>query len=304
MIVDIYRQMCNPLTGWLKIEKVVKRKILLDKLYLPVTNEKKSFKNNPSSNEFKKKREFMYQRYLIHQPDIIFTGTMAYNEFLRQSGTTRKSSISTNSLEILTGNANHHIEHIKTIMFKEYSSANVDVKKYQPFFQFLPPCYTITVDGDNLLTVYDISKEWKSGYPYWSFREKNSALIKIASFYLIMQIITSKYFMFMVNGVTEKVKKYKFMIQELRAAHEYWTKINNINQISGTPGTAFEELPFQVMGKDIEIPSVTIRRARVQNIKKNHKYVYTYRPSDKRLDPVEEAKKMKLPFWLGQENKQ
>ena len=55
MIVDIYRQMCNPLTGWLKIEKVVKRKILLDKLYLPVTNEKKSFKNNPSSNEFKKK---------------------------------------------------------------------------------------------------------------------------------------------------------------------------------------------------------------------------------------------------------
>lgn len=299
MIVDIYRQMCNPLTGWLKIEKVVKRKVLLEKLYLPVTNNKPTFKNRASSDDFKKKREFMYQRYLIHQPDIIFSGSMVFNEFIRQSGTKRKSIISTNSLEILTENAENHINSIKKVMFKEYSSANIDVKHYQPFFQFLPPCYTITVDNDNLLTIYDISKEWKSGFPYWSFREKNSAIIKVASLYLFLQIITSKYFMFMVNGISDKAQKYQYMIQELKAAHEFWKNSQGKYSAVSMQNSPFEELPYQCLGKDIEIPSVTIRRNRVENLKNHHKYVYTYRPSEKRLDPIEEAKRIPLPALLG-----
>ena len=300
MIIDIYRQMWNSITGWLKIEKVVKRKILVEKLYLPFTNEPMRFKNLPSSSEFKKKREFVYTRYLMHQPDIIFTGSMLYNEFIRKSGTPRKSTLSTQSLEGMSENAENHVKHIAKIAKKEFPNEKVVIKEYQPFFQFLPPCYTVHIGKDNILTMYRTNSEWKNGYPYWTSRDKNSASIKYASYYLFMQILYSKYYLFFVRGETGKVNKYKYMIQEVRLARDHWIKDqHNIEE----PGP-FEELPYLVLGNNIEIPSVKVRRGRVENIKNKKKYVYTYRPADNRLDPVKESAKHQLSKWLGLEKNQ
>jgi hypothetical protein len=297
MIIDIYRQFCNPITGWLKIHKAIKRKILLEKLYLPITTDRITFKNIPSTPEFKVKREFIYTRYLIHQPDIIFTGSMVYNEFIRKSGTPRKSMVSTNSLECMSEKAKQHMKHLTNMLQKEYPNDQISVKEYQPFFQFLPPFYVLHAGKDDLLTLYNTSGEWKTGYPYWTHKESNSAIVKFASYYLILQILSSKQFVFYVRGMKDRENKYKYMIQELRFAKQFWIeKDHNVEEVG-----PFEELPYLSLGTNIEIPSVKIRKARVENIKRRQPYVYTYRPGDKRLNPKEERQNVNLVSWTGKE---
>lgn len=263
-IMDIYRIITNPMTGWLKIEKAYYRAMLLEKFYLlPKTKKflKQELKTCKCNYQIGSSKPFYIQKmisevindFLSKRKDYIIVGDYAYNKFIEKSKIQLKeermlvpqSKKYTLRVYIFSQKFDNFIKELikflkndKSMKIKEISS-----QKYHPFIELYPNSIKIMVNNHIIIRIYrtDICQ------PY----QKIDNLL-YGSIHLQLLHYYSKSFRELITKEKLHHKKYfQFIISNLEYAREHYYQKKKKLGIEKNP---YQELQIECMGNEINTP--------------------------------------------------
>jgi hypothetical protein len=154
MVIDYLRMITDPLASYWRIEKSLKRMILLQKYYpLPVID--KPIQVIDSTPDLDR-ASTLITRYLINRKSIINIGFYAYNYFVMNSETKNKNikTLQVPFYEFISTDYKKDFDDLLDILKKEMPGSNIEHKEYFPFFQFTGYSVEILLDGDVIAVIY------------------------------------------------------------------------------------------------------------------------------------------------------
>jgi hypothetical protein len=302
-IMDVYRIITNPMTGWLKIEKAYYRAMLLEKLYLlPKTKKflKQELKICKCNYQIGLSKPIYIQKmisevinvFLSKRKDYIIVGDYAYNKFIEKSKIQLKkkrmlvSQSKKYALRVYIFSQKYDnfikefikfLKNDKSMKIKEISS-----QKYHPFLELYSNSIKIMVNNHTIIRIYktDICQ------PY----QKIDNLL-YGSIHLQLLHYYSKSFRELITKEKSHHKKYfQFIISNLEYAREHYYQKNKKLGIEKNP---YQELQIECMGDEINTPfQLFIKR------KKTRKdFIYT--PTETKMKKISDFEKTNHPNKSG-----
>jgi len=269
-IIDLYRAFTNPLFGWLKIEKYYERASILENMYLldsKISEYKKNFdvitydKKNKEQNTIIKILENIEKNFLKNNENIIIVGDYAYNKLMNISKVDnhKERNIDAINFEVISTNIDKTNKELMKFFNKNNISENIEKTCIYPFLELYDKSYLYTYNSIPLIRLYytDIC------FPYNTIRNYN-----LGSYHLIMQFLNAKKFRNIVIKNLNLYYKYKYMVENLSYAREYYYYKNNKTGIEETP---FQELIVNCLGSKF----VSLFQQYAEKVKKGKLFNYT-----------------------------
>jgi hypothetical protein len=240
MAIDYLRMITDPLASYWRIEKGLKRMVLLQKHYpLPVIN--KPIQNIDSNPDLDKAVNLVTS-FLINRKTCIAIGFYAYNYFVEKSGTTNKNikPINIPYHEFISTNYKHDFDEIIELLKKNFEPSRVSHKEYFPFFQFTGFSVEILIDNEVIAVIYSHNNkclpfQFVEPLEFKKSKEiKPSGKITLGSFSLAVlfaQIMTIKY---RVNNDRVLTEVYMTIVSHLISVRGEYFKKNNKNIFDST----------------------------------------------------------------------
>lgn len=154
MVIDYLRMITDPLASYWRIEKSLKRMILLQTHYpLPVID--KPIQVIDSTPDLDRASTFI-SKYLVDRKSIINIGFYAYNYFVMKSETKNKNikTLPVPFYEFISTDYKKDFDELIEILKREMPGSNISHKEYFPFFQFTGYSVEILLDGDVIAVIY------------------------------------------------------------------------------------------------------------------------------------------------------
>jgi hypothetical protein len=280
MAIDYLRMITDPLASYWRIEKSLKRMILLQKHYpLPTIN--KPIEIIDSTPEFDKSVEII-TKFLTTRKSCIVIGFYAYDYFIEKSETKNKNikTINIPYHEIISTNYKTDFEEINDLLKKEFGPERVTHKEYFPFFQFTGYSVEILIDNEVVCIIYSHNNKC---LPYLQVpavifpdgkEKKITGDITLGTFSLTLlyaQIMTIKYRVINDRTMTEV---YMTIVSHLINARNDYFKKNNKNIFDDT---IFRDFIVECIGEGVH-PDREVGLRMENRRKKNKKAYYMYDP--------------------------
>ena len=308
-IMDIYRVITNPMTGWLKIEKAYKRASLLEQYYI-LPKMKYFFKNEfDNANKFNLSKTIkkpiyitllentILNRFLQKRNDYIIIGDVAYNKLIQKSSVRQKNirlldPKSKKYRVLLMSFSKNYDNLIKDLVnfIKNDSEISkiktVSIQKFHPFLELYNYSTQIIVNGYPVIRIYNT----KICQPY----QKIDGLL-IGSVHLQLLMYYAWSFRNLVSKKDALNKNvYKFIIYNLDFAREhYYAKHKKL----GIEKNPYQELQIECMGNEINTPfQLMIER------KKTRRDFFYFPKDPKKLKTPEDFAKWNFPNRSGNED--
>ena len=281
MAIDYLRMITDPLASYWRIEKSLKRMVLLQKHYpLPKVDKPIQIVNSElvldkAVNEITK--------FLSTSKTCIAIGFYAYNYFVNMSQTSNKNikPINIPYHEIISTNYKQDFDLMIELLQKTFPEHKVTHKEYFPFFQFTGNSVEILLNDEVVAILYSHNNKC---LPYQmvdaiEFKDnkqnKLSGKITLGSFSLTVlyaQIMTIKY---RVNNDRSMTEVYMTIVSHLIQARSDYFKKNNKNIFD--EDTLFKDFIVECIGEGIQ-PDRLNRLRQEERRKKNKKASYMYDP--------------------------
>ncbi len=286
-IMDMYRILTNPMTGWFKVEKNYERCQLLEDLFLikskkqvsQLSYNKKYICDNP-------KYLFSHLNNLIDnfikvRNDVIVIGNLSYNNLIETSKIydMEKKLISISKISVYTNNYNNIVSDCISFIRKNLDKSGIlSINQYNPFLELYGESTSININNHNIITIY-------STYICQPYYLNNR--IKYASYHLtLLHLYATRFKAYTLNQKND-IKVLTFMIENLQYSREYFYKKNKKIGIEKTP---YQELQIECMGNEIRTPFYKM----VQRTKKNKSFRYF--PNSGKTQTYKEIMKTKMIF--------
>jgi len=285
-IMDMYRILNNPMTGWLKVEKNYARCQLLESLYLIKTKKEISkLSYNKKSIDIPKYLTSHFNKliddFLKVRNDIIVIGNLAYNNLIETSKiyNMKEKLIPISKISIYTNNYdNVYADCISFIKKNLDKSGILSVDQYNPFLELYGKSTSININNHNIITIYSTH----ICQPYYL----NNG-IKYASYHLtLLHLYATRFKAYTLNQRND-ISVLTFMIENLQYSREYFYKKNKKIGIEKTP---YQELQIECMGNEIRTPFYEM----VQRTKQNKSFRYF--PTTGKTKTYKEMMKTKIIF--------
>jgi hypothetical protein len=281
MAIDYLRMITDPLASYWRIEKALKRMVLLQKHYpLPKVDKPIQIVNSEpildnAVNEITK--------FLSTSKTSIVIGFYAYNYYINASQTSNKNikPINIPYHEIISINYKQDFDAIIDLLKNKFKEHKVTHREYFPFFQFTGYSVEILLNDEVVAIIYSHNNkclpyqmvdaiEFKDGK-----QNKLSGKITLGSFSLTVlyaQIMTIKY---RVNNDRSMTEVYMTVVSHMiQARGDYFKKFNkNIFD----EDTLFKDFIVECIGEGIH-PERLGRLRQEERRKKNKKAFYMYDP--------------------------
>ena len=288
-IMDMYRILTNPMTGWFKVEQTYERCKLLEHFYLNKT--KKELQKNVYKlstldkipKYFTNLTKNIINNFIKIRNDVIIIGDLSYNHLIKISeiSNMEQKLVQMNSISIYTNNYNNLRSDIIKFLSNNINKKNttLTINEYNPFLELLGQRCQIDINGNTIISIdsTDICQ------PY----QINDGL-KYASYHLTILNLYARHFKAITMREYNKQKRYKFMIENLEYAREYYYKKNKKIGIEKTP---YQELQIECMGNEIHTPFYKM----VRRIQDKNRASFQYIP-EKRKKTTSEIKSIKINF--------
>jgi len=285
-IMDMYRILTNPITGWFKVEKNYERCQLLESIYLNKT--KKQISNLSYNKKSLDNPKYLtshlnelIDNFLKVRNDIIIIGNLAYNNLIETSKiyNMEKKLIPISKISVYTNNYDNVVSDCISFIKKNLDkTGNLTVDQYHPFLELYGKSSSININHHNIITIY-------STYICQPYYLNNK--MKYASYHLTLLHLYATRFKAYTLQKKNEVNLLTFMIENLQYAREYFYKKNKKIGIEKTP---YQELQIECMGNEIRTPFYEM----VQRTKKNKSF--RYYPSSGKTQTYKEIMKTKMIF--------
>ena len=261
-IIDVYKTFVDPLFGWLKIDKNVRRAALLEKLYLlrPFPSPKKKFEDAAIP-----KRSEKYLLALVDvlkgREDVVIVGDLAYNIFIDSSEMPKRKErlIEVKSVDAYARDLNQ----VMSELLKKLRVRKFCVEEYRPLLEKYGSHLRLIVDSTPVLTLYCDT----FCLPY-----KRVSGLQIGSYHVCLRMLYIQRFVTFRDD-ENAYQKSGYMIYQLQAAREHWLRAK---KKLGIEDTLFQELQIECIGSAY-MSSVTLSQ---KHRKRNPFYAYNpYKPS-------------------------
>jgi hypothetical protein len=287
MVIDYLRMITDPLASYWRIEKSLKRMLLLQKHYpLPVVD--KPIQVIDSTPELDKASNII-SKYLVNRKSIINIGFYAYNYFIMKSETKNKNikSLPVPFYEFISTDYKKDFDELMENLKKEMPGSNIEHKEYFPFFQFTGYSVEILLDGDIIAIIYSHNGKCLPFQSVDSYDFTNDGVKKtdgkvvIGTFsltILYLQIMTIKY---RTNNDKSMTTVYMTLISHLiKAKDEYLKKTGK----SIFDNTIFQDFIVDCIGVGIH-PDREILLRYEERRGKGKKSFFQYDPSKDNRSP-------------------
>lgn len=208
--IDLYRQMSNPYYGFLKLDKVVFRKDLLEKYYPIYFNKNNLNVYTKNETSFDEVLQNIYKNIVINDKNIIVIGEIVLNYYLKISNDKR---IRVNYIEIISVNMKDTMLKIKEKL-KEY---NPSYKEYNVYFQFWGSQVEVYIKEKLVVKIYDYNKICT---PYITFKERDNDFVLLGSFDLQIMMLYTKISKILISSMDKneinKLYYYIFLFKKCR----------------------------------------------------------------------------------------
>lgn len=241
ILVDIYRQLSDPLNSYFRIEKVYERCQILEK-HFPIIDSKTkcTFEKKYTKNE--KILNLLEDNYITNNKDIIVIGDYFLNYYIKLCNF--KEIIKIKYFEIFSFDLINDLKNIKKIL-SDYLT-DIEFVEYTTYFQFLGISVEVLYKKKRILVVYSNNKQCiavqkLSHKPSIKYVLDSDELkwIQFCSFeqqMLYYYIILSKHYI----NKTNKINQYRCKIQLLYSLKkDFFNKNKNISIFSNSPFKLF-----------------------------------------------------------------
>ena len=281
MTIDYLRMITDPLASYWRIEKSLKRMVLLQKHYpLPKVDKPIQIVN---SEPVLDKAVNEITKFLSTSKTCIAIGFYAYNYYVNMSQTTNKNikPINIPYHEIISTNYKQDFDSLVDVLQKTFPEHKVTHKEYFPFFQFTGYSVEILLNEEVVAVIYSHNNKC---LPYQmvdaiEFKDnkqnKLSGKITLGSFSLAIlyaQIMTIKY---RVNNDRSMTEVYMTIVSHMIQARSDYFKKHNKNIFD--EDTLFRDFIVECIGEGIH-PDREVGLRMEARRKKNKKAYYMYDP--------------------------
>lgn len=287
MVIDYLRMITDPLSSYWRIEKSLKRMILLQKYYpLPIVDKPIQVIDSTADLE---RASTIISKYLINRKSIINIGFYAYNYFVMTSETKNKNikTLPVPFYEFISTDYKKDFDDLIDILKKELYGSNIEHKEYFPFFQFTGYSVEILLDGDIIAVIYSHNGKclpFQSVDSYEFTLNENKKMdgkVIIGTFsltILYLQSMTIKY-----RTVNDKAMTtvYMTLISHLIKVKDEYLKKNNKSIFDQT---IFQDFIVDCIGTGIH-PDREILLRYEERRSKNKKSFFQYDPSKDNRSP-------------------
>ena len=280
MAIDYLRMITDPLASYWRIEKSLKRMVLLQKHY-PLPNISKPIEIIDSTPDLDKAVETITD-FLTKRKSCITIGFYAYNYYVEKSET-RNKNIKTINIpyhEIISTNYKTDFDEINDILKKQFGPDRITHKEYFPFFQFTGYSVEILLDNEVICVIYSHNNKCLPYItsPALSFPQgkatKINGEITLGTFSLSLlfaQIMTIKYRVINDRTMTEV---YMTIVSHLITARNDYFQKNKKNIFDDT---IYKDFVVECIGEGIH-PDREVGLRFEARRKKNKKAYYMYEP--------------------------
>jgi hypothetical protein len=280
MAIDYLRMITDPLASYWRIEKSLKRMVLLQKHYpLPVIS--KPIEIIDSNEDFDKAVESITS-FLTETKTCITIGFYAYNYYINKSETNNKNIkiINIPYHEIISTNYKTDFDEINDRLKKQFGPDRITHKEYFPFFQFTGYSVELLLDNEVVCVIYSHNNKCLPfiKVPALIFSQgkskKMNGEITLGTFSLTLlysQIMTIKYRVINDRTMTEV---YMTIVSHLISARNDYFQKNKKNIFDET---IFRDFVVECQGEGIH-PDREVGLRFEARRKKNKKAYYMYEP--------------------------
>ena len=280
MAIDYLRMITDPLASYWRIEKSLKRMVLLQKHY-PLPSINKPIEISNSTPDLDKAVDLVTE-FLTTRKSCIVIGFYAYNYFVEKSETKNKNikTINIPYHEFISTNYKTDFDQLVENLKKQFGPDRITHKEYFPFFQFTGFSVEILLDNEVIVVMYAHNNKCLPflTVPALSFPNgkptKMSGEIILGTFSLTLlfsQIMTIKY---RVNNDRTMTEVYMTIVSHLINSRNDYFKKNNKNIFDET---IFRDFIVECIGDGIH-PDREIGLKFEARRKSNKKAYYMYEP--------------------------
>lgn len=261
-IIDVYKTFVDPLFGWLKIDKSVRRAALLEKLYLlrPFPSPKKKFEDAAMP-----KRSEKYLLALLEvlkgREDVVIVGDLAYNIFIETSEVPKRKERLVEVKQVTAYTRDLNL--VMSELIKKLKIRKFQIEEYRPLLEKYGSSLRLIIDSIPVLTLYS---------DVFCLPYKRVLGLQIGSYHVCLRMLYIQRFVSFRDD-ENAYQKLGYMIHQLQAAREHWLRIK---KKLGIEDTLFQELQIECIGSSY-MSSVTLSQ---KHRKRNPFYTYNpYKPS-------------------------
>ena len=281
MAIDYLRMITDPLASYWRIEKSLKRMVLLQKHY-PLPKVDKPIQIMESQEDLDLAVDTI-TKYLVDRKSCITVGFLAYDYFVNGSETKSKNikPVNVPYHEFISTNYKSDFDDLIDKLNKKFEPSRVSHKEYFPFFQFTGFSVEILLDGEVVAVIYSHNNKCLPFQllPALEFKDnkinKLDGTITLGSFSLVVlfaQIMTIKYRVINDRTLTEVYMTIVSHLIQIRA--EYFKK-NNKNIFD--EDTMFKDFIVECIGDGIP-PDRAVGLKFEARRKANKRIQYLYDP--------------------------
>lgn len=281
MAIDYLRMITDPLASYWRIEKSLKRMVLLQKHYpLPIINKPIEIINSTPDLD---KAVNLITDFLINNKSCIVIGFYAYDYFVAKSETKNKNikQITIPYHEIISTNYKTDFDEINNLLKKIFGPDRISHKEYFPFFQFTGYSVELLIDNEVVCIIYSHNNKCLPylTLPAVNFTKDNLTKSKgeiiIGTFSLTLlysQIMTIKY---RVINDRRMIEVCMTVVSHLINIRNEFFKKNNKNIFDET---IFKDFVIECIGDGMPLDrEISLRYE--ERRKNNKKIQYMYDPS-------------------------
>lgn len=293
-IIDILNVFISPALSWLKIQKNLKREVLLSNYYMiPITDVSDQSKLSYTFRKSASKNVQNMHRFIRENViDSIGCGNNAYNYYNKQVNGWKRRTIHNMPLEYYTVNAHDISKKLFTRLKKIFPNQDLKYVEYYPYLGQLKSRYII-FSGKKWIAVFCDYKDQCT-----SVKQVNNE--KILTYWGTLRHCYIMYHRCRIDGFSNRAMVYQYMYKQLRYVYRTWCVNKTVEE--RTKDTS----PFQLLEphcfptKNLE--NMT-RKSRIKKAKERNKNTpgmgkFTYRPNEKVFKKIEYNKKTKK-YKLG-----
>jgi glutaredoxin len=240
ILIDIYRQLSDPLNSYFRIEKIYNRCQILEKNF-PIINSKTKCKFDKKYTKNEQLLNFIENNYIINNKDIIVIGDYLLNYYVKLCNF--KEIIKIKYFEIFSFDLINDLKNIKKLLSNYIK--DIEFIEYTTYFQFLGISVEVLYKKKIILLMHSNNKKCipvqkLSHKPSIKYVLDSNELkwIQFCSFeqqLLYYYIILSKNFI----NKTKKIEQYKCKIQLLYSLKKDFFEKNKISIFINSPFKLF-----------------------------------------------------------------
>ena len=278
MMIDMYKICTDPLLSFdFRIEKVFKRTSLLEQLY-PIKADRNNFNKkifNNMNDKIKNIINKIVTEYVSNNTTVIISGIYCYNFYAQQVN--KNNMVNLDHLTLVTDNIYRVCDQILNILIKLNLKDDISTVIYHPFFETFDKKIQIKYKDTVIVEIFG---NMGRCIPYITHKDKSNLNINFISFHGLLLHFYGCLFMYKYNKKYNKLDFFKNIIYNLYETRNNYLKSK---KLTGLEEGIFAELIVDCRFKTEDARLKQDKKIK-QNIKKGKAAMFTYRPSQKKMN--------------------